>query len=71
MNLPPRTAAKAKLLARLFFQYLQLAQLIKNLSQEERKHNQQDEEESRQCANPSQITFDVSVIRIEFSAARR
>jgi hypothetical protein len=38
------------------------------LSEEKRKHNQRHEEESRQRANPSEITFDVSVIGIEFSA---
>lgn len=38
------------------------------LAEEKRKHNQRHEEESRQRANPSEITFDVSVIGIEFSA---
>ena len=48
-----------------------LARLYTSLPQEERQYDQRHKEDPRQRANPSEITFDVSVIRIEFSAARR
>ena len=40
------------------------------LSKEEREDNQYDDEESRERANPRQVFFDISVVRIELCATR-
>jgi hypothetical protein len=48
----------------------EIRKLLNPLSKEEREDNQDDDEESRECANACQVFFDVRVIRIELGATR-
>jgi hypothetical protein len=50
--------------------HLFIYMILALLAEEERKHNQSHEEKSRERADTSEITFNVSVIGVEFSARR-